>query len=68
MKKLRFIAAVAICSLANTTTQGCTGIRLNAVDATVIHVRTMGFAIDIKSDLIVIPRGYARTGTTSNGK
>jgi choloylglycine hydrolase len=28
----------------------------------------MEFAIDIRSDLMMIPRGYARTGTTPDGK
>jgi choloylglycine hydrolase len=48
--------------------QACTGITLTATDGTVIHARTMEFAIDVHSDVIVIPRGYARTGTTPDGK
>ncbi len=48
--------------------QACTGIRLTAADGTVVHARTMEFAIDIKSDVMMVPRGYARTGTTPDGK
>src|SRR5213082_1940303 len=48
--------------------QACTGITLTASDGTVVHARTMEFAIDIHSDVIVIPRGSARTGTTPDGK
>lgn len=48
--------------------QACTGIRLTAADGTVIPARTMEFAIDIHSDLMMVPRGYARTGTTPDGK
>ncbi len=48
--------------------QACTGIMLTAEDGTVVHARTMEFAIDIHSDVIVIPRGYVRTGTTPDGK
>jgi choloylglycine hydrolase len=48
--------------------QACTGIRLTAGDGTVVHARTMEFAIDIHSDLMMVPRGYARTGTTPDGK
>src|SRR5213075_3496062 len=48
--------------------QACTGITLIAEDGTVVHARTMEFAIDIHSDVIMIPRGYARTGTTPDGK
>jgi choloylglycine hydrolase len=48
--------------------QACTGIMLLAEDGTVVHARTMEFAIDIHSDVIVVPRGYARIGTTPDGK
>ena len=48
--------------------QACTGITLNAEDGTVVHARTMEFAIDIHSDVMMIPRGYARTGSTPDGK
>ncbi|MGC1177972.1 MAG: linear amide C-N hydrolase [Methyloceanibacter sp.] len=46
----------------------CTGIRLTAEDGTVVHARTLEFAVDIHSDVIVVPRGYARTGTAPDGK
>jgi choloylglycine hydrolase len=46
----------------------CTGIELTAEDGTVVHARTMEFAIDIHSELIIIPRGHARVGTTPDGK
>jgi choloylglycine hydrolase len=46
----------------------CTGIRLIAQDGTVVPARTMEFAIDIQSDIVMVPRGYARTGTTPDGK
>jgi choloylglycine hydrolase len=48
--------------------RACTGIRLTAPDGTVVHARTMEFAIDVHSDVIMIPRGYARVGTTPDGK
>jgi choloylglycine hydrolase len=46
----------------------CTGIFLTAEDGAVVHARTMEFAIDIHSDILMVPRGYARTGTTPDGK
>lgn len=46
----------------------CTGIRLTAEDGTVVHARTLEFAVDFHSDVIVVPRGYARTGTAPDGK
>ncbi len=61
-------AAIALfASSVITPAQACTGIRLTAVDGTVVHARTMEFAIDIHSDVIVVPRGFARTGTTPDG-
>jgi choloylglycine hydrolase len=46
----------------------CTGIRLTAVDGTVVQARTMEFGVDMGSNVIVVPRGYERTGTTPDGK
>jgi choloylglycine hydrolase len=46
----------------------CTGIFLTADDGTFVHARTMEFAIDIHSEIMMVPRGYARTGTTPDGK
>ncbi len=48
--------------------QACTGIVLTAADGTVVHARTLEFAIDLHSDVIMVPRGYARVGTTPDGK
>jgi len=48
--------------------QACTGIMLKAGDGSVIHARTLEFGIDLDSELLVFPRGYARTGTTPDGK
>ena len=46
----------------------CTGIRLTAADGTVVDARTLEFAIDIHSEVLMVPRGYARTGSTPDGK
>lgn len=46
----------------------CTGIRLVAADGTVVYARTLEFAVDIHSDVIMVPRGYARIGSTPDGK
>jgi choloylglycine hydrolase len=61
-------AGALLLSGALQSVQACTGIRLIAEDGTVVHARTMEFAIDIHSDVIMVPRGYARTGTTPDGK
>lgn len=66
------VAIIGSCALllssAVQSPQACTGIRLTAEDGTVVHARTLEFAIDIHSDVIMVPLGYARTGTTPDGK
>ncbi len=61
-------AAIAVIMAVALPALACTGIRLTAADGTVVPARTLEFAIDLHSDVIVVPRGYARTGTTPDGK
>jgi choloylglycine hydrolase len=66
------VSVVAVCALmlgsAVQTAQACTGIRLIAADGTVVHARTLEFGVDLMSEITMVPRGYARTGTTPDGK
>lgn len=66
------VSAVATCAMlvasAAQSAQACTGIFLKAADGTAVHARTLEFGIDLMSDVIMVPRGYARTGTTPDGK
>src|SRR5258708_35595283 len=62
------VACAMLLSCVVQSVQACTGIALIAEDGTVVHARTMEFAIDIHSDVMMIPRGYARAGTTPDGK
>jgi len=68
-KTVSVVAACALMlgSLAQTA-QACTGIRLVAADGSVVYARTLEFGLDLKSDITMVPRGYARTGTTPDGK
>jgi choloylglycine hydrolase len=61
------VCAIAVGSVAQSV-YACTGIMLTAGDGTVVHARTLEFAIDLHSDVIMVPRGYARVGTTPDGK
>jgi choloylglycine hydrolase len=45
----------------------CTGIRLTAEDRTVVNARTMEFGLDLKSEVMMSPPGYTRTGITPQG-
>ena len=61
-------AACMLLVLLHSPAEACTGIRLIAEDGSVIHARTLEFAVELNSDVIVVPRGYSRTGTTPRGK
>ncbi len=49
------------------TATACTGMRLVAGDGAVLYGRSMEFANDFKSDIIIIPRGKQYTGTAPEG-
>lgn len=74
MKKRFFLqlmllsAATALMLMHQPDVNACTGIRLKAEDGTIVHARTLEFAVDLQSDVIMVPRGYRRTGTTPDGK
>ena len=61
-------AAAAAFAFAPLLAFACTGIRLTAEDGSVVAARTLEFSIDLDSNVLVVPRGYARTGTTPDGK
>ncbi len=65
---LSAIAVALVLGAAMQSALACTGIRLTAEDGSVVHARTLEFAVDLHSDVIMVPRGYARTGTTPDGK
>ena len=54
--------------LFSSAADACTGIRLVAADGTVVHARTLEFAVDLHSDVLVSPRGFERVGLTPDGK
>lgn len=50
-----------------TDLQACTGIKLTANDASIVHGRTLEFGMKIDTSIVVIPRGYQFQGTTPQG-
>ena len=65
---LVFTSCVLLLGLVFQSAHACTGIRLVAADGSVVYARTLEFAVDIHSEVIMVPRGYARTGSTPDGK
>jgi choloylglycine hydrolase len=68
--KRKIVSLVAVASLfvGFSTADACTGIRLKAEDGSIIAARTLEFEVDMGSNVIVVPRGYQRQGTTPEGK
>jgi choloylglycine hydrolase len=46
----------------------CTGIRLTTTTGAVVHARTMEFAEEVHSDVIVVPRRYELMATAPGGR
>jgi choloylglycine hydrolase len=71
---LRFIITLVLCSPVAcaqgvSTSRACTGITLRAADGAVVYGRTMEWgSFDLKSRVVVIPRGYTFTAHTPDGK
>lgn len=47
--------------------EACTGIKLDAVDGSVVHGRTLEFGVKVDVSIALIPRNYQFTGLTPEG-
>ena len=63
-------AILAICALiaAGPFAPACTGITIKPKDGSIIFARTLEFAMDLKSNIIVVPRGKEYVGTAPGDK
>jgi choloylglycine hydrolase len=57
------LGAFALVALRTPTAPACTGITIKPKDGSVIFARTLEFAADLKSNVIVVPRGTEYVGT-----
>jgi choloylglycine hydrolase len=62
------VAGVAACLLGTEPAAACTGITIKPKDGSIIFARTLEFAEDIKSNIIIVPRGREYVGSTPTGK
>ena len=67
-KRVIVLGVIASLSLGLTSSQACTGVTLTAKDGSVIHARTLEFEVDMHSNVLVVPRGYERQGSTPDGQ
>jgi choloylglycine hydrolase len=65
LRRLTIVCALLAVALGDSAL-GCTGIRLTAKDGTVVVARTLEFGLDLKSSIVVIPKGTSLTGTLPN--
>lgn len=63
------IAATAVSHLQASTARACTGVTLKAADGAIVYGRTMEWGeFDLKSRVMIVPRGLKLTGETPDGK
>jgi choloylglycine hydrolase len=58
----------AIIIAASSDTPACTGITIKPKDGSIIFARTLEFGMDLKSNIIIVPRGKAFVGTAPGDK
>jgi choloylglycine hydrolase len=67
----RMIAIVAIAAqtaINPSVGSACTGITIRPADGSIIYARTLEFALDLQSNIIVVPRGKEYVGTAPGEK
>lgn len=71
MKPISFecaaLSLVVFSALQPIAAHACTGITLHPADGSIIFGRTLEFAMDLKSNVLVIPRGQKYIGSTPGG-
>ena len=72
MKKAYQVNAIlgflALSALVPATAPACTGITIKPKDGSIIFARTLEFAIDIQSNIIIVPRGKKYVGAAPGGR
>lgn len=66
MSTFAMVAFAVVCS--GNAGRACTGITLKPRDGAVVFARTLEFASDLKSYVIIMPRGQRLTGTAPDNK
>jgi choloylglycine hydrolase len=62
------VAVLALTCIGLSVAPACTGITIRPKDGSIIFGRTLEFAMDLKSNIIVVPRDKDYVGTTSSGQ
>ena len=62
------LVIVALTAVGPSALIACTGITIKPKDGSIIFARTMEFAVDLKSNMVVVPRGKEYVGTAPGDK
>ena len=68
LSKFLLLIACAVCAFDSKALFACTGILLKAKDKSVVHGRTLEFAINVDISVAVTPRNYEFKGTSPTGQ
>ncbi|MCF8033997.1 MAG: choloylglycine hydrolase family protein [Desulfarculaceae bacterium] len=69
MKALKFALLLAACAaLLAAPAAACTGITVKAKNGAVVHARTLEFGVNLQSQVLMVPRGYALATTAPGNK
>jgi len=68
LKAIALLAILTLAALGPSTAPACTGITIKPKDGAVIFARTLEFAADLKSNIIIVPRGKEFVGTAPGDK
>jgi choloylglycine hydrolase len=64
VRSFQIMAGLAVGLLGTPLVFACTGITIKSKDGSVIFARTLEYAVDIKSNIIIVPRGKEYVGST----
>ncbi|MGE3820409.1 MAG: linear amide C-N hydrolase [Isosphaeraceae bacterium] len=67
MKRFRLALVLIAPLVVPILSQACTGITIRAKDGSILFARTLEFAQNLNSDVIVVPRGFESVGSTPDG-
>jgi choloylglycine hydrolase len=62
------VAILALSTLVQSTAPACTGITIKPKDGSIIFARTLEFGMDLKSNILIVPRGKEFVGTAPGDK
>src|SRR5271165_4161720 len=69
MRAIFWVATIlGIVAVGQSTAHACTGITIKPKDGSIIFARTLEFGMDLKSNILIVPRGKEFVGTAPGDK